>query len=268
MCKMAALRVCFAEIGATIMRIFAACIIATGSVFGGCSSAPDRLTLQAGAGQQEIVRNGIPALVSNKKHVAMLRPNSRRFGSNQRVAFTLIVMNRSAQPMLLREGAVTALQTVGTKQVALKVYRHAELVEEENHRQTMAAVGAALSGFGNAMAASNAGYTNTTGTVYGPRGPATYSATTYDPVRAQVAQNIAADRTAADFERLKVQGEANMQALDTVILQDNTVMPGEWSGGTVVLDPPQKDQSKVGQYVISVTFDGEVHSFTVSQSGS
>ena len=65
------------------------------------------------------------------------------------------------------------------------MFRYDEFLKEEQTRQTVAGFGAALSGAANIMAASNAGYVNTTGSVttYGPGGAqyGTYSATTYDP---------------------------------------------------------------------------------------
>ena len=108
----------------------------------------------------------------------------------------------------------------------------------------------------------------TTGTVatQGPYGTTygTYSATAYDPARAQVAQSIAAAETREDFERVRAQGEANIYALETTILKDNTVMPGEWYGGTIVLAPPAKSEQGGKEYSIVVMFGGEEHLFAVS----
>jgi len=53
--------------------------------------------------------------------------------------------------------------------------------------------------------------------------------------------------------------------LQATILKDNTVMPGEWYGGTVVLAPPEKAQEGATAYTIAVAFGGEEHSFAVSQ---
>jgi hypothetical protein len=88
--------------------------------------------------------------------------------------------------------------------------------------------------------------------------------TTYDPARAQAAQSIADAETRADFERVKAQGEANLQALETTILKDNTVMPGEWYGGTIVLAPPVSSAQGRKDYSIAVIFGGEEQTFAVT----
>ena len=153
--------------------------------------------------------------------------------------------------------------------MALRVYHYEDLVQEEQTRQAVHAFGAALSGAGRAISASNAGYVNTTGTVnsYGPYGPSygTYTATTYDPLRAQLAQQAANAQTREDFANLQAQGEQNLTELQHTILKDNTVMPGEWVGGTIVLEPPQSSGSASKTYSIAVEFGGEQHEFLVSQ---
>lgn len=223
--------------------------------------ASQRIELSAAPGQESIIRDGIPSLVSQKKNLVMLRPNSQLLKGNPRPAFTVAVRNLGAKPETLLETNITAHQTVEGKQVALRVYRYAELVQEEQTRQTMQAVGAVLSGTARAMNASNAGYVNTTGTVNGYG----YTATTYDPLRAQIAQDVASAQTANDFATIRAQGEANLAGLQHTILKDNTVMPGEWVGGTIVLDPPAYSNGAPKSYAITVDFAGEEHEFQVAQ---
>jgi hypothetical protein len=82
------------------------------------------------------------------------------------------------------------------------------------------------------MSASQAGYVHTTGNInaYGTYGSAygTYSATTYDPLRAQLAQQSANAQTANDVAALRQQSEANLVSLQQTMLKDNTILPGEW----------------------------------------
>jgi hypothetical protein len=54
--------------------------------------------------------------------------------------------------------------------------------------------------------------------------------------------------------------------LNETILKDHTVMPGEWYGGIIVLDVPQKDQSGNAEYTLTLPFGGEVHEFRVRQA--
>jgi hypothetical protein len=209
-------------------------VLVVGLALGGCA-APQRVVLTPAHDQQAIIRNGMQILASNKRHLVMLRPNARSLGGNARPAFTLIVRNQGKKPETLHEAGIRAWQVIDRNHVGVRVFRYDELIQEEETRQKVAAFGAALSGFGRAMSAANAGNVTTTGTVttQGPYGTTfgTYSASTYDPARAQMAQSIAAAETSADFERLRAQGEANLRALDATILKDNTVMPGN---GTAV----------------------------------
>jgi len=145
----------------------------------GCAS-PQQVLLSAGPDQQSIIRNGVPELISQKKHFVMLRPNARAVNAGARPAFTVVVRNQARTPITLYETSIRAEQTVKGKSVAVRIFRYDDLVKEEQTRQTVAAVGAALSGAANIMAASNTGYVNTTGSVttYGPGGTryGTYSA--------------------------------------------------------------------------------------------
>ena len=126
----------------------------------GCASS-EKITLSAGPDQQAIVRDGSPALVSQKKNLVMLRANGRLVPSGSRPAFTLVVRNQGSKPETLLEAGVTANQTVGSKLIAVRVYRYDELLQEEQTRQAWATFGTAISAAGRSMSAANAGYTNT-----------------------------------------------------------------------------------------------------------
>lgn len=229
----------------------------------GCAS--QTIQLSAAPGQEAIVRDGLPSLISKKKNLVMLRPNTRLLKGNARPAFTVAVRNSGSKPETLLETGITARQTVEGKQTALRVFHYQELVQEEQTRQTVQAIGAVLSGTARAMNAANAGYVNTTGSVNMNGSYGTYTATTYDPLRAQIAQDVASAQTREDFAAIQAQGEQNLAALEHTILKDNTVMPGEWIGGTIVLEPPAYSGSAPKSYVITVDFGGEQHEFQVAQ---
>jgi len=252
-----------------LLRYAITCALAL--IAAGCSQ-PQTIHLAAAPGQESIIRDGVPALVSRKQHVVMLRPNSRVIDGSARPAFTIVVNNMSGASHDLLESSISARQSVEGKQVAVRVHRYDELVQEEKNKQAMQAFGAALAGVGRAMSAANAGYVTSTGSVntYGYAGHAygTYSATTYDPLRAQIAQQSANAETASDFEQLRIEGERNLSALQQTILKDNTVLPGEWYGGTVVLDQPAQATKGASEYVVQVQFAGEVHEFAVKQVAS
>ncbi|MCC7251618.1 hypothetical protein [Hyphomicrobium sp.] len=228
--------------------------------------------MAAAPGQESIIRDGVPALVSRKKHVVMLKPNSRVIDGSARPAFTIVVNNMSGAPHDLLESSISARQNVEGKHVAVRVHRYDELVQEEKDKQAVQAFAAVLSGTARAMSAANAGYVTSTGGVntygYGGRAYGTYTATTYDPLRAQIAQQAANAETANDFDRLRIEGERNLSGLQQTILKDNTVLPGEWYGGTVVLDRLTHPTKGPTEYIVQVEFAGEMHEFAVKQVAS
>lgn len=165
--------------------------------------ASQKIQLSAAPGQEAIVRDGIPSLISKKKNLVMLRPNNQLLKGNARPAFTVAVRNLENKPQTLLEANINAHQTVEGKQTALRVYRYDELVREEHTRQTIQAVGAVLSATARGINAVNAGYVNTTGTVHANGNYGTYAATTYDPLRAQIAQQNANYETREDIAALQ-----------------------------------------------------------------
>ncbi len=241
--------------------VIAACILASG-----CSS--DKILLSAGPGQDSIVRNGLLALISQKKHVVMLRPNTRLVKGNKRPSFTVVVLNRGNQPLTLLESNVTAQQTIDGRPTAVHVYQYAELVKEEETRQTVVLVASIFGAAVRDMNAANAGNVHTTGSYnsYGSSGNThgTYSAVTHDPLRAQIARQAAHEQSRAAQEEQRIQGEQNLSRLEQTIMKDNTVMVGEWVGGSIVLDQPDRTGKDTSDYSITVEFDGERHSFDIS----
>jgi hypothetical protein len=121
------------------------------------------------------------------------------------------------------------------------------------------------------MSAANAGYSTTTGSFssYGYGRSAahgTYQATTYNAYNAQLAQQAASAQTNAEIATMQAEGERNLQALNQTILKDHTVLPGEWYGGTIVMERPPRPDQEVAQYNLSIRFGGEVHEFQIRQA--
>ena len=250
-------------------------------LLGGCASN-ERISLAGDQAQQSTTRDGVPELVSYKKQVVMLRPVSSLIQSGGRPKFVVAVYNRGRQPVDLRAAGITAQSTDATNHSAgLHVYSFDELVAEEQRKQRWAAFGAALGGVAAMMNAANAGYSYTAGTysgnsygrysgdlngTYSGSTTGTISATSYDAGRAYAAQQYANAQTAANFAAIQAEGQHALDKLQSAILKDNTVMPGEWVGGIVILDVPPKARDGVTSYRIDVQFGNEVHSFVVNQS--
>jgi hypothetical protein len=243
----------------------------------GCASS-EHISLMAGPSQQSMTRDGIPALLSTERQIVMLRPVQSSVRRGDRPAFIVAVYNRGRNPTNLLVSDISATGNLGT---VIHVFGYDELVAEARRKQRWATFAVALAGAAGAMNAANAGYTHTYGTYSGYShgtysgalngsytGTTTgiYSATTYDPARAYAAQSINNAQTAANLAAIQARGEQTLGELQNTILKDNTVMPGEWVGGVVVLDTPEKAPDGIAQYKINVEFGGEVHSFSVSQA--
>ena len=237
-----------------------------------------RISLVADQTQRSMTRDGVPALLSTKKHVVVLRPASSLIQYGGRPAFVVAVYNSSKQPADFRVSGITAQLASGSD---LHVYTYDELVAEAQRKQRWATFAVALGGVATAMSAANAGNTHTTGTysgnsygtysgsingTYSGASTGTFSASTYDAGRAYAAQQHASAQTAANFAAIQAQSQQALNHLQNAILKDNTVMPGEWVGGIVILDSPDKARDEIATYRVDVQFGGELHSFVVNQS--
>ncbi len=148
----------------------------------------------------------------------------------------------------------------------LKVFSYQELEEEEQERLAMQAFAAALSGIGRSMEAANAGQSYNSGTYnsyggYGNNTYGSYSGYSYDPYAAQAAQSAAQAQTDADFARIKASGEQNMAELQRTILKMQTVAPGQWYGGTIVVQMPDPNDTAI-PVTVRVNVGSEAHEFS------
>ena len=237
-------------------------------VAGGCAAPRDDFSLRPSAGQQALVREGVPALLSSKRNTVFLRPLAPQQEANGRPRFVIAMLNRGKAPATFNVSSI-AVSSLTPRKAKLRVYTHAELTEEvESERKTRLALGVIAGALG-AVSAAQAGYSQTTGTYssYGPYGPryGTYTQTTYNPAIAQAAADANAQRTAGNLAAIEEQAQAKLAELQATIIKDHTLMPGEWHGGVIVIDPPEKSEAGSADYSISLTFDGETHTFLVNQ---
>jgi hypothetical protein len=98
------------------------------------------------------------------------------------------------------------------------------------------------------MNAANAGYSQTNGSFnaynsHGGSAHGTYQSTTHNSCQSYSAQQLANAQMSADFAMIRAEGQNNLAALKGSVIKDNTLMPGEWYGGTIVLDAPKKSKS-------------------------
>jgi hypothetical protein len=229
-----------------------------------CAAPRDSFSLTPAPGQQALIREGVPALISAKKNTVFLRPIAPTQQAYGRPRFVIAMLNRGKAPETFTVSSIS-VESLKPRVASLRVYTHEELTKEvETQRNTQMAL-AAIGGALGAVSAAQSGYSTTTGSYsYGNR-YGTYSQTTYNPALASAAANANAARTADSMASIEDQAQSKLAQLQATIIKDHTLMPGEWHGGVVVIDPPQKTDGGVAEYSISLTFAGERHTFLVKQ---
>lgn len=198
----------------------------------------------ATADQQALVRDGQPALISTQANsLVMIQPAQRQFESGGRPTFVVAIHNLTKGPLDFAMRDVRATQIAGGAAVPMKVFSYEELVAEERTREVVTAVlvGAAMGA--DAWAASDAGYRTKTTTVNAPTGSYSYQTTSYKPSVALAAGRRSARQDERLINAAIKQGQGNLKKLEKQVLKDNTLLPGEWYGGTLQLQPLSGDAS-------------------------
>ena len=221
------------------------------------------------AGQETMIRDGNPAIVSKKpRSIVLARPASREIQNGGRPVYIIAAFNSGSEPVLLSTSNIHVEQFIdGQPAGNLKVMSYNDLVQEERSKQVLAAVLVGVAAGANAASAQNAGYYNSRSTIYTPRGTATVYTTGYSPAAAAIAQGNANAQNAAMMASVVERGQQNMLALEQQVLKDNTVMPGEWIGGQVHIAPPAKTAG-MKEYRITVTIGSDVHEIDVAQGAA
>jgi hypothetical protein len=216
------------------------------------------------------MRDGQAALVSRgKTSLVLVRPASREFKSGNRPVFVVGINNMAATPLDFKVANIQAAQVVGEQLVGLKVVTYEQLVGEERGRQVARALLVGLAAGANAVSASQAGYYNRDSTVITPRG-GTYQVHTtgYSPTAAAIAQSNAAAQNEAMVASTIEQGQVNLATLERSVIKDNTLMPGEWYGGQLHLEPPASAASGAAKtYSIALLVGNDRHHIEVVQEG-
>lgn len=248
------------------MRI--AFVFALAALCSGCASH-EIANFQPQAGQQAIVRDGQPALVSRAKNsIVLIRPASRQFVSGGRPVFVVGIFNLSPAPLEFRVADIQATQTVNQQEVQLKVFTYDELVQEERNRQVVAAILTGVAAGANAYSAAHAGYYNSTSTVSTPHGMYQVNTVGYSPTANAIAQANASAQNEAMISATIEQGQQNLANLEQGVIKDNTMLPGEWYGGQVHLQPLASGDSggSPKTYSISLLVGQDRHVINIVQA--
>ena len=240
--------------------IVVACALACGAC------VQETVRFEGKPGQQSLVRDGRPALISKKKtSLVMIRPAARQMAAGGRPVFVVGLRNLTKKPLEFRVREVAVTQVAGTASVPMKVLTYEDLVQEEKTKQAVAAVLIGAAAGLNAVAAADDGYGYSWRTTNGR----TYETVSYSSVRARTAQRRAMRKNEKMIDAAIAQGQKNLTILERDVLKDNTLLPGEWYGGTLHLAPPARSESAVAAktYTIALTVGQDRHEIGVVQSG-
>src|SRR6516162_4358149 len=253
------------QVWGVIMRI--AVILTAAAVCAGCAGS-ETVRFVAKPQQQALMRDGQAALVSRgKTSLVLVRPAARQFRSGNRPVFVVGINNMGPTPLDFRVANIQVTQIVGDQIVGIKVVTYEDLAGEERNRQVARALLVGLAAGANAVSASQAGYYRTDSTVTTPRG-GTYQVQTtgYSPTANAIAQSNAAAQNEAMVESTIAQGQANLANLERSVIKDNTLLPGEWYGGQLHLEPPASGGSNAAKtYSIALLVGNDRHQIEAVQ---
>jgi hypothetical protein len=248
------------------MRIAMACALA--ALVAGCATT-ETVQFRPKAQQEALIRDGQAALISRRQNsIVMIRPASRQFQTGARPIYVVGIYNLSGRPINFLMSNVQVAQMVNQQTVEIKVFTFEELATEERNRQIAVAIVGGLAAGANAYSASRAGYYNRTSTVSTPRGTYQVHTTGYSPTANAIAQSNAAAQNDAMISGIVEQGQQNMAALEQGIIKDNTLLPGEWYGGQLHLQPLSREGEDAKQYSIALLVGTERHEIDISQASS
>jgi hypothetical protein len=233
-----------------------------------CASCAETVQFQPKANQQALIRDGVSALVSRRPNsMVMIQPAGRQFQAGGRPVFVVGINNLSNTPFNFLVANVQVTQSVNGQPAALKVITYEDLVQEERTRQVVSAILVGAAAAGNSMSAANAGYYNANSTVYTPRGTYNVQTTGYSPAAAAIAQSNANLENEAMISATVARGQENMTFLERAVIKDNTLMPGEWYGGRLYIQPlawTSNNSPKV--YQIALTIGPDTHEIQIAQA--
>jgi hypothetical protein len=229
----------------------------------------EQVAFKANPGQTALQREGKPAISSvGKNSIVLLSRIARELPQGQRVGYVLAMQSRSPSPLDFQVQNIEATQTFPDRSPQpIEILTLSKLQREEQTRQVVGAILVGLAAGANAASASRAGYYHSTSTVYTPRGAYAVQTTGYSPVANAIAQSNAAAQNAAMIDAAVATGQANLARLENDYVKDHTLLPGEWYGGVVGIEPPAySDAGETKTYTLSVRVGPDVHRFDIVQT--
>lgn len=251
-----------------MLKFFAAAAVA--AALSGCVTTETVQFKQSNPQQQAITRDGRPSLVSRQPNsIVMVRPAERQIAVGGRPVFVVGIYNLAKGPLDFRVSDVDAAQNFNGQSYPMQVVSYEMLAQEEKNRQVAAAILTGVAAGANAYSASRAGHGSYSSTTHGRYGTYTTRGSFYSPTAAAIAQTNASVQNAAMIDSVVNQGQQNMAALEATVIKDNTLLPGEWYGGSLHLSPPNNPPSgSEKSYSITIAVGPDRHTIDISQGPS
>ncbi|MEL7429917.1 MAG: hypothetical protein AAFN43_07940 [Pseudomonadota bacterium] len=222
--------------------------------------------------QQEFFLDGGMAIKSRKVNSsAILATTDPQSPNGERIKLAVSVLNTGSEHFTLD---TSDIKVISNHKKPIKVYSYDELVKEEIDRRNTMLVLAAISGAANAYSASQAGTSYTSGNFqsntlsssgYNYNTNGTFNSTTYDPYKAQIAQQQANAQSQQNIQNIQGRSETKLSDLRSGILKKTTVFPGATHFGIIVFDAPPLKPDELRNYKLQLTLNGEVHIFELAQ---
>lgn len=237
------------------------------AVLAGCVTT-DRARFLPGPGQTQLTRDGRPAVSSvGKDTLVLLRTQGRDVVQRARVPFVVAIQNRSKEPITFNVRDVEVVQSFADQaDRPIEVVTVEKLEQEERTRQVIGAILLVAAAGANAAAASRAGYYRSNTTIYTPRGTIQATTTGYSPGLAAAASANAAAQNSAMIGTAIEQGQENLARLERDYVKDHTMLPGEWYGGLMAIEPPVSgDGAETKNYQLRIRLGRDIHTFRIAQ---
>ncbi len=248
-----------------------------GLALGGCATT-EVARFYPQPNQEAMIRDGHPLLVSRMRgSVVIVKPAARGMQSGQRPVYAVNIHNLGQRPVTFTVASVEVSQFRNRQKIAsLPVSSYEQQLGEERNRQIAHTLVAGLAVGLNSYNASQAGRgtfsasgTADYATPYGPvHARASVSGSYRDPLAAELAQGRASAENAAIIGNVVETGQRNMAVLERTVIKDNTLMPGEWYGGSLTFESPRQADNEPKTYSISIPVGDDVHIIDISQTAA
>lgn len=218
------------------MRVLLAFALA--ALCAGCVTAStDIVSFTPKPGQETLIRDGVPAVISKQaKSQVMVWPSERQIVIGARPNFTISVQNLTKSQVTFIADQVAVEQIVNGEAQPLKVFSYDELATEERQLNTNRVLLASIAGGLNSYSAGNS---------YWQQAHASR-------------QNEKLAKEVAGTHR------NNMAALEGQVMKSHTLMPGETHVGRIVVSTPA-GEGETKSYVIRVKVGADSHEVVVTQ---